>query len=101
MRVRRVFKYKDEAWDYVFLESNPSLGRTILDNFMWHIVDMGYETDNNRTVPNGDYSIRIQSGKEVSLGLFSGRCFKGVIETEEGMTGLSVLLMGPNKALMN
>ncbi len=94
--------YKGQAWRYVFTNPDPALAREIGKDVIWNIVDMYYNEDTLRDISGDDYEARIDYKGSQIIGMFSGENFEARIQTDEGKSGLGVLLIeGLHKGALN
>ncbi len=93
MSFYNIVSYYGEDWRYSCLDFDPRLAEEITRNLMWNIVDMHSLNNEKRKVGNKDYKAKIEANGSRSIGTLSGEVFTAKVETDEGESRLSVILI--------
>ena len=85
--------YHGEDWHYSYLDFDSRLAEEISRNLMWNIVDMHSLNDGKRNLGNKKYKAKITFDGSQIVGTLSGKVFTAKVETNEGDSRLSVILI--------
>ena len=93
MRPHNIIDYEEERWNYICLEGAPELDQESTERIMWNTIDMYKKGKTKRKIKNqkfqGDIEVRGRKG----LGYFFGTNYFINIESNGGISKLSVILL--------
>jgi|SRR3989344_7607934 len=82
MRFHNTIDYYGQEFRYVWVNPDPGMARDVVENVLWHIVDMHYDEEQKRTL------------NQRCWGMFSGKYFTASVESQSGRSDLGVILTG-------
>jgi len=92
MSFYNILDYKGEPWNWVYVNSDPSLTPNMVRDIMFNVVDMFHHGEETREISRDDYEGEIELIDRQQFGTICGLCFTAKGESEGGSSELSVLL---------
>ncbi len=89
--------YEGEVWKYVYLNPDGLLSQEDHEHLLWHAIDMEKTQRDQMDLKGDNYEGRLERKDRTCLGHFAGRRFDATVETNQGKSKLSVLMMEPVK----